>query len=316
VAECYSTAVNRIDRLFAITTRLQARGRVRAVDLARIFEVSTRTIYRDIAALSESGVPIVSLPGQGYGLSDGYFLPPLVLSISEATAVVLGARMLSGHASADIAEAAGHAVAKIMAVVDDETRRRIEEVDAVIDLAVAPDVAERLDLNDASVALLRQAIQERRVASLRYFGRNRGAETVRQVEPLRLGYANGAWYLTAFCRLRADERAFRLDRIEDVHLEAARFKPRSSATSAVNTGVEVVARFRGEAARWVKERQHWSYTGEIQTDKGPAACYYPTHLDEIAPWLFGWGTAVEVLAPAELRERLGNEAQGILQMLT
>ena len=63
--------MNRIDRLFAITTRLQARGHLRAADLADIFEVSTRTIYRDIAALSESGVPIVSLPGRGYSLVDG-----------------------------------------------------------------------------------------------------------------------------------------------------------------------------------------------------------------------------------------------------
>jgi hypothetical protein len=67
--------MNRIDRLFAITTRLRARGYLRAADLADIFEVSTRTIYRDMAALSESGVPIVSLPGRGYSLVDGYFDP-------------------------------------------------------------------------------------------------------------------------------------------------------------------------------------------------------------------------------------------------
>src|SRR5215213_8667533 len=115
--------MNRIDRLFSITTRLQALGEVRAADLARIYEVSIRTIYRDIAALSESGVLIVALPGRGYSLVDGYFLPPLLLSTREATALMLGARLLAGEASADIAGAAEESIAKILAVSSPETRR-------------------------------------------------------------------------------------------------------------------------------------------------------------------------------------------------
>src|SRR5919107_4543177 len=114
--------MNRIDRLFSITTWLQARSQIRAADLARIHEVSIRSIYRNIAALSESGVPIVSLPGRGYSLVDGYFLPPLLLSAREATALVLGARLLAGQASAEIASAAEEAVAKILAVMSEEAR--------------------------------------------------------------------------------------------------------------------------------------------------------------------------------------------------
>jgi predicted DNA-binding transcriptional regulator YafY len=308
--------VNRIDRLFAITTQLQARGRVRAVDLARAFEVSTRTIYRDIAALSESGVPVVSLPGQGYALSDGYFLPPLVLSVPEATALVLGGRMLAGHANADLAHAADRAVAKVIAILDGETQRKIREFDAVLDFAEAPEPTRRLDLEAPGLAELRQAIQECRVVSLRYFGRNRGTETMRQVEPLRLTYTSSAWYLTAYCRLRAEERAFRLDRIEEFRLEPAHFRPRWSPPRQNDTGIDVLARFRGVAARWVHERQHWSYVGDVQTDGGPVALYRPGCLDEIASWLFGWGASAEVLAPEELRGRLRDEANSVLQMLT
>jgi predicted DNA-binding transcriptional regulator YafY len=308
--------VNRIDRLFAITTHLQARGRIRAVDLARTFEVSTRTIYRDIAALSDSGVPIVSLPGQGYALSDGYFLPPLVLSVPEATALVLGGRMLSGQASPELAAAANQAVAKIIAVVDADTQRRVREVDTTVEVSLAPNTIERFNLETAPIALLRQAILERRVVSLRYFGRNRGAETTRQVEPLRLSYADGAWYLTAYCRLRSGERAFRLERIEDLRLEPTRFEPRQVPEGPETPGIEVVVRFRGDAARWVKERQQWSYVGDIQTEQGPASRYRPERLDEIASWLFGWGASAEVLAPPELRRRLREEARGVLQTLT
>lgn len=308
--------MNRIDRLFAITTHLQARERVRAADLAAVFEVSTRTIYRDIAALSESGVPVVSLPGQGYALSDGYFLPPLVFSFEEATALVLGGRMLAGHASAGLANAADRAAAKIVAIVSDEMQRRVRDVEAAIDVAPAPGIRQRLDLDTVPIAQLRQAIQERRVVSLRYFGRNRGDQTVRQVEPLRLQYAGGAWYLTAYCRLRRGERAFRLDRIEEIRLEAERFRPRESEKHQTDVGVDVIARFRGPAVRWVEERQHWSYVGAIETDGGPAFRYRPGSLDEIASWLFGWGVSAEVLAPPELRERMREEARGVYQMLT
>ena len=173
---------------------------VRAADLASIYEVSIRTIYRDIAALSESGVPIVSLPGRGYSLVDGYFLPPLLLSTREATALVLGARLLAGQTSAEIASAADEAVAKLIAVIGDDARRELRELDEVLDLATSPDLRARLDVGDERVRSLWQAILERRVTTIRYFGRNRSQETVRQVEPMRLGYADGAWYLTAYCR--------------------------------------------------------------------------------------------------------------------
>ena len=308
--------MNRIDRLFGITTRLQARGHLRAADLADIFEVSTRTIYRDIAALSESGVPIVSLPGRGYSLVDGYFLPPLILSTREATALLLGARLLAGQASAETASAAEEAVTKLLAVISEDSRRELRELDDVLDLAPPPDLRARLDVGDLKVRALWQAILERRVTTLRYFGRNRGQETVRQIEPLRLGYADGAWYLTAYCRVRQEERAFRLDRIESLHVETARFHPRPPVPRREDPAIDVLVRFRGDISRWVRERQHWSFVAEEGTCDEVLARYRLSDLDEIAPWLLGWGTAAEVIAPRELRERIRQEARSLIEMLT
>jgi predicted DNA-binding transcriptional regulator YafY len=91
--------VNRTDRLFAITVLLQSRTRLRAQDLALRFGVSKRTVYRDIAALSESGVPVVSLPGEGYELMEGFSLPPLAFTTGEASALFLGGRLLAEHAT-------------------------------------------------------------------------------------------------------------------------------------------------------------------------------------------------------------------------
>jgi predicted DNA-binding transcriptional regulator YafY len=308
--------MNRIDRLFGITTRLQARGHLRAADLANIYEVSVRTIYRDIAALSESGVPIVSLPGRGYSLVDGYFLPPLLLSTREATALVIGARWLAGQASADIASAAEESVAKILAVMSADARRELRELDDVLDLAMSPEPREQLDVGDERVRALWQAILERRLTTLRYFGRNRGQQTVRTVEPLRLGYANGAWYLTAYCRDRQEERAFRLDRIERLDVESETFPARLTTPIKECPAIDVTVRFRGDISRWVRERQHWSFVAEEPTNDGLLVRYRPGDLDEIAPWLLGWGTAAEVIAPRELRDHLRNEAKSLVELLT
>jgi predicted DNA-binding transcriptional regulator YafY len=309
--------MNRIDRLFGITTRLQARGHLRAADLASIYEVSLRTIYRDITALSESGVPIVSLPGRGYSLVDGYFLPPLLLSTREATALVLGGRLVAGQASSEIATAAEEAVAKLLAVMNDDARRELREIDDVLDLtAPSRNLRARLDLNDEKVRTLWQAILQCRVTTLRYVGRNRSRETVRQVEPLRLGYANAAWYLTAYCRVRQEERAFRLDRIENLEVEAARFRLRPATPALDVPAIEVIVRFRGDISRWVRERQHWSFVAEEGSSDELLARYRPGDLDEITSWLLGWGTAAEVIAPLELRKRIRQEARGLVEMLT
>ena len=232
--------MNRLDRLFAITTYLQGRSRVRATDLADRFEVSKRTIYRDVAALSEAGVPIVSLPGEGYAIAEGFFLPPLVLTSAEATALVLGTRQLGEQATGRLAAAADQAVAKIAAVLTDEARRRVDELTEVSRFLTP--ARPRLDLDDPRLVTLRRAIRERRVVALRYHGRNRDEVTEREVEPRELAFTDGVWYLTGYCRLRQAERDFRLDRVAALDLLAETFVPRRPAGDQ-RRPVEVRVRF-------------------------------------------------------------------------
>ena len=224
--------------------------------------------------------------------------------------------MLAGQASAETASAAEEAVTKLLAVIGEDSRRQLRELDDVLDLAPPADLRARLDVGDLKVRALWQAILERRVTTLRYFGRNRGQETVRQIEPLRLGYADGAWYLTAYCRVRQEERAFRLDRIESLHVETARFHPRPPVPRREGPAIDVLVRFRGDISRWVRERQHWSFVAEEGASDQVLARYRLSDLDEIAPWLLGWGTAAEVIAPRELRERIRQEARSLIEMLT
>jgi predicted DNA-binding transcriptional regulator YafY len=308
--------VNRIDRLFAIITLLQSRGRLRAREIAAHFEVSQRTIYRDVTALSESGIPVVALPGQGYELAEGFFLPPLQFSTPEASALVLGARLLASSASPNLANAAKSAEAKIVTLLGETSRRYLHEIGEAVDVSMVTAPSARFNLDDEGVFQLWRAILERRIVTLRYFGRNRAEHTVRQIEPLRLGYINGVWYLAAYCRLREAERNFRLERIESFTVETTRFRPRPAAEKQPRPTIEVVVRFTAPATRWVQERQHWTFVNATDADGCLTATYRPDHLDEIATWILGWGTAAEVISPPQLRERLLAEACGVVQRLT
>src|SRR4051794_35860132 len=119
--------MNRIDRMLAILLELQAKKQLRAEDLAATFEISKRTVYRDIMALAESGVPIVSIPGQGYSLVEGYFLPPLTFNTDEAIMLLLGADAAAKHFDAQYRGAAQSARHKIMTVLPEPLRREVDD---------------------------------------------------------------------------------------------------------------------------------------------------------------------------------------------
>src|SRR5215203_2043033 len=119
--------MNRTDRLLAIVLELQARGKQRAEDLAATFEVGKRTIYRDIQALCEAGVPVISTPGQGYALLEGYFLPPLRFTPDEALILLLGSDLMAQSFDAEYrvaAESASRKIAGALAASQHSLRRR------------------------------------------------------------------------------------------------------------------------------------------------------------------------------------------------
>jgi predicted DNA-binding transcriptional regulator YafY len=306
--------MNRIDRLFGILLQLQHRRRVRARDLAAAFEVTERTIYRDITALSELGVPIVALPGQGYELMEGYYLRPLVFTPDEAGALSLAAHMLLSQASGQTATAAEQALAKLSAALPEATRRRVETLVAMVQFTLPQT---RFDLDDPRLALLQRAIVERRLVFLRYHSYNRDETTERVVEPARLTFSGEAWYLSGYCRLRQAERAFRLDRIDAWRLLDETFAPRIS-TPAPTEPVVARVRFAPQVARWVRERQHYGFQHEASAHDGAGVVmtYRVDALQELVPWLLSWGAAAEALEPPELRAAQRDEAARLLAILT
>lgn len=301
--------MNRIDRLFNIMLLLQARQRVRAADLAETFGVTERTIYRDMAALNEMGVPILSLPGEGYELMEGYYLPPLIFTPNEASALALGASMLA--ASGNYQREAQQAVQKIIAALPNRTRDHVEQQTRIIHFMMN---ASRFDLQNPYLLDLQTAVREQRAIWLRYHSLLHDEVTEREIEPYNLTFSEGVWYVNA----HTDQgvRTFRLDRVEALRLLPKHFERRAAALEVEQPSVIVRVRFVDTAVRWVRERQHYGFQSEYDEPGFVVMTYRLHRLSEIRNWLMGWGAQAEVLEPPELRAEIRDEALKLLRLLT
>ena len=209
--------MRRADRLFDIVQLLRRGDLIRAEDIAVTLEVSKRTIYRDIAALIGSGVPIEGEAGVGYVLRDGYDLPPLMFDEDEIEALVLGARIVEGWADCGLANGASRLLAKIQDVLPDHLQDFMSEVPIN---APHDHWAEPIQICRGT---LRRAIHARRKVRVVYMSKA-GERTERILRPLLMSFFGSIWNVTAWCEKRRDFRTFRLDRIKsaeflDEHFE-------------------------------------------------------------------------------------------------
>jgi len=208
--------MRRADRLFQIVQELRRRKLVTARQLAEALEVSERTIYRDIKDLAGSGVPIEGEAGVGYVLQRGYDLPPLMFTEEEIEALVLGARIIESWADAALAKAAADVVAKVEAVLPESLRDHVSRtpLSAPADHRAAP--------LSVDAGAIRAALRNRRKLHFHYCNAE-GRASERTVRPLALAFYGPVWLLIAWCELRDDFRAFRLDRMREMTVLEARF---------------------------------------------------------------------------------------------
>ncbi len=210
--------MRRADRLFQIVQYLRGGRLVTAAALAERLEVSERTIYRDMADLIGTGVPIEGEAGVGYVMRQGYDLPPLMFTHEELVALISGARMVREWGGAAMALAAEEALIKIESVIPEEARDRAARVEVhARDAGTMTDDIRRL------IDQLEQAAEDRIRVVLDYMDAN-GAVTQRQVRPLGLWFWGKVWTLVAWCELREDFRMFRLDGITS-HVMGDQFRP-------------------------------------------------------------------------------------------
>lgn len=301
--------MNRIDRLTAILIQLQGKPRVPIDELEERFEVSRRTIFRDIKSLMEAGVPIGGDAGEGYFIVDGYHLPPVVFNKEEAAALLTGAKLLEKNADSQLARSFSEAMFKIKAVLRYKDKEFLNNLENTISVIGSPMTVVH-GFPESHLSDIQLALASRKVISINYYSNYNETTTQREVEPLGLVYYAARWHLIGFCRLRKDLRDFRTDRIQSLRILSGTYQPDQypnylDFTRGMAGGTnanEAVVRFSKKMSRFVQEQKyHYGFVKETDLRHEVEMEFITPHYGYLARWLLMYGDEVTVVAPDELK---------------
>jgi len=200
--------MNRIDRLFGILTFLQSKRYVPAEDIREKFQISIRTIYRDLKAIGELGIPVGFEAGKGYYVMQGYFLPPVSFTTEEANALLLMESLVYGFADKSIQTHYTNALNKMKAVMRTSQKEQLESLNNNIRLQMPPCINHDYEY----LSIIQNAIAFKRILDIEYKN-NAEESSSRLVEPIGLVFYALNWHLIAWCHKRQDYRDFRISRI-------------------------------------------------------------------------------------------------------
>ncbi|MFX1703976.1 YafY family protein [Chitinophaga sp. CC14] len=210
----------RLSRLAAILTQLQTKRLLTAPELAGKFSVSNRTIYRDIKALEQAGVPILTEEGRGYTLMEGYRIPPVMFTENQANALILAEQLVLKNKDASFVKDYSEAIEKIKAVL----RHNVKDKANFLAERTQFDQNINRERNSNNLSDLQFALTNFYVTKIEY-ANEANKVTTRLIEPFALLSTQENWLLVAWCRLRSEFRYFRLDRIKRLEILAEKFTP-------------------------------------------------------------------------------------------
>ena len=306
--------MNRIDRLTAILIHLQTKRVVKAQELADRFGISLRTVYRDVRALEEAGVPIGAEAGIGYFLED-YHLPPVMFTNAEASALVFGAKLMDKLADASLREPFKSALYKLKSVLKRDEKEHLEDLETQIAVLGRP---QPVPIADALLNQIQVASVQQRVLRLDYCGSYADTVTQRDVEPIGLIYYGSGWHLIAHCRLRHDYRDFRTDRIRQLVDTGETFSRQNRLSLQTYLGrlqqaehlKEVIVWFNKDAARFVESQRYWfGYVDEEELDGRIRMRFLTQHINGLSRWLLMLGSKITVESPDLVLEQMRKYIQ-------
>ncbi|GAA4305605.1 YafY family protein [Compostibacter hankyongensis] len=311
--------MNRLDRLTTILTTLQSGRWHTAEAFAERFGISIRTVYRDIRSLEAAGVPVLSEAGRGYSLMEGYRLPPVMFTRSEAAALLAGEKLLVKQNSDLLQREYGLAMEKVRAVLRGPDRDFMETLRKKMQVYHIP--GQKPSVGHGTVfSFLQECLYRSQVVNMEYAGVKGDAPLRRTVEPLGFVQQGNHWYLAGWCRLRQDYRTFRLDRIRQYEGTAEMLPPTHPHTLEgffshyrnMEQKYQVTVRFASDCSRYVGDQKYlWGWCGEQQDAAGITMQFLTGSLKGIAHWLLTWGNGVTVLGPEALQEKMRDLAREI-----
>ncbi len=314
--------MNRIDRLTAILTHLQSKRFVRAIDIAKRFGISLRTVYRDIRALEEAGVPVFGEAGLGYSLVEGYRLPPLMFTKEEAVSFLMAEKIMEKWVDQESSSPLQSAMFKIRSVLKSQEKDVLEEM--------TPNIEIRKNKNThtyagkhISLRVILSQLSEKKAIRISYTSFHDESATQRTLEPVGVYFNYEQWYLIAWCRLRKAYRTFRVDRINDIQTTDEQFNDRHPTLQSYLIKVEkeaeltkVVIEVSKKIHKYLKD-QKFNYGFVMERPKGEfmELTFMTASLEDFSRWLLMMGDQVTILQPLVLKERIKGILEKMLEKL-
>lgn len=309
--------MNRIDRLTAIILMLQSRRVVTAERIADHFEISVRTVYRDIAALGEAGVPIMAEAGVGYSLMRGYNVPPIMFTEAETAALFMSGEITKQFSDESLKQCLEGALLKVRAVLPEAHKSYLNRLDGSVEIWSRPNGFHE----EQSLIPIQEAVVRKRCIVVHYDTGGRGEVTERTIEPLGLTFYGRRWHLIGWCRLRNAVRDFRLDRMQQWTVLGEAFTGHEDF-SLSDYFEEMVDEHplipvRIECDRWALERMLQEMPCQIESKQelpnGNVLVEAQSYsLDWTARWLIGMANAAVARSPDELRSLVVEKAREII----
>ena len=314
--------MNRIDRLSAIIIQLQSRKTVRAQDIADRYQISLRTVYRDVRSLEEAGIPVIGEAGVGYSLVEGYRLPPVMFTREEATAFITAEKLVGKLTDAANSRSYTNAMDKVRAVLKNGEKDYLENIDEKIEV-IRSNRGLPLSPHHNTLQVILQAITNLCVMELSYFSYFRQEHTQREIEPIGVFYLDNYWHLIAYCRERNAFRDFRFDRIHDIRTTDIKFEDRHPSLQDYLRQMykdikleEVVIRISKEASLHLGEQKYYhGYVSETEHGGYVQMQFMTMHLEGFARWFMSFADYGEVVQPEALQDQVNALFEAITRNL-
>jgi predicted DNA-binding transcriptional regulator YafY len=315
--------MNRIDRVTAILIQLQSKKVVKAQEIADRFNISLRTVYRDVKTLEEAGIPIIGEAGIGYSIMEGYRLPPVMFTREEATAFLTAEKFVEKFTDKALAATYQSAMFKIKAVLRGTEKDLLENMDEHIAILKKETAAIQQAAGKNVLPMLLKAIAEKKIVTIQYTAFNQREATQRNIEPIGIFFSQGYWHVIAWCQLRKDYRDFRTDRMSSIKVTDAVFEQTHPSLKAYLSKVTeeqdlktVVINVEQNTVAYLQEQKYYyGFVSEKPVKEGVQMTFLTPCLEDFLRWYLLYAHKATIVRPRALENMLLQHIDKISQKL-